>query len=72
MTSTTNEREISPMTMPLDQLNVVKTQQEEDILELNRQMETLLGARNRYINAKHSIAELAVSFNYLLNLWNPL
>lgn len=50
--------EINPMAMSLDQLSYYKNQQEEDIHELNRQLEALVGAKNRYMSAKNTIGEM--------------
>eukprot|EP01032_Pedospumella_encystans_P011861 gene11861-13758_t len=50
--SITNEREIQPMQLSLEQLSSLKTQHENEIQELSRQMEALYGAKNRYNNAK--------------------
>ena len=80
------QQEVNPMTMSLDQLSFLKNQQEEDIHELNRfvesivfessrkfqlwhkilhsfglfprQMEALVGAKNRYLNAKNTVTEM--------------
>ena len=82
----TQQQEVNPMTMSLDQLSFLKNQQEEDIHELNRfvesivfessrkfqlwhkilhsfglfprQMEALVGAKNRYLNAKNTVTEM--------------
>lgn len=50
-----NEREISPMDLSLEQLNSLKVQHEEEIKELSKQLESLFGARNRYLNASNVI-----------------
>ena len=56
-----NEREINPMQIPFDQLSVIKTQHEDEIMELNRQLETLIGAKNRYLNAKTTVGDVATT-----------
>lgn len=38
-----NEREIQPMDLPIEQLNNLKLQHEEEIRELQKQMESLAG-----------------------------
>ena len=53
-----NEREIQPMQLSLDQLSYFKTQHEEEIIELSKQLEALVGAKNRYLNAKATITEV--------------
>jgi prefoldin alpha subunit len=56
--SVTNEREIQPMQLSLEQLNGLKTQHENEIQELQKQMEALYGAKNRYINAKAVLGDI--------------
>ena len=46
--SVSNEREIQPMDLPIEQLNNLKAQHEEEIRELQKQMESLAG-RMRHI-----------------------
>lgn len=41
--SVSNEREIQPMDLPIEQLNNLKAQHEEEIRELQKQMESLAG-----------------------------
>lgn len=41
--SISNEREIQPMDLPIEQLNNLKVQHEEEIRELQKQMESLAG-----------------------------
>ena len=38
-----NEREIQPMDLPIEQLNNLKMQHEEELRELQKQMESLAG-----------------------------
>ena len=47
--------------MSLDQLSYLKTKHEEEIIELNRQLEALVGAKNRYLGAKSTISELGAA-----------
>uniref|UniRef100_A0A7S3HCV2 Prefoldin subunit 5 n=1 Tax=Spumella elongata TaxID=89044 RepID=A0A7S3HCV2_9STRA len=56
--SITNEREIQPMQLSLEQLSSLKTQHENEIQELSRQMEALYGAKNRYNNAKVVLGDI--------------
>ena len=55
-TSISNEREIQPM-----QLSSLKQQQEEELQELQRQLETLVGARNRFLNSRNVLDEISGS-----------
>lgn len=41
--SISNEREIKPMDLPIEQLNNLKMQHEEELRELQKQMESLAG-----------------------------
>ncbi len=54
-----NEREIQPMQLSLEQLSSLKTQHEEELQELQRQMESLYGAKNRFVNAKATLLDMA-------------
>jgi len=45
--SVTNEREIQPFQLSLEQLSSLKTQHEEELMELQKQMESLFDAKNR-------------------------
>jgi len=56
--SVTNEREIQPMQLSLEQLSSLKTQHENEIQELSRQMESLYGAKSRYNNAKAVLGDI--------------
>lgn len=56
---TTNEREIQPMQLSIEQLSGLKTQHEEELQELSKQMESLYGARNRFISAKTTLTDMA-------------
>lgn len=55
----TNEREIQPMQLSLEQLSSLKTQHENEIQELQRQMESLYGAKSRYNNAKAVLGDIS-------------
>eukprot|EP01041_Mallomonas_annulata_P014576 gene14576-31027_t len=57
----TNEQQIEPFSMPLDQLANVKKQQEDDCAELQRQLEALSGARFRYLNARNTLDDISES-----------
>ncbi len=54
-----NEREIQPMQLSLDQLSGLKQQHEEELQELQKQLEALHGAKYRFINARTTIDEMA-------------
>ncbi|KAJ1394615.1 Prefoldin [Ochromonadaceae sp. CCMP2298] len=54
-----NEREIQPMQLSLEQLSGLKTQHENEIQELGRQMESLYGAKNRYNTAKSVLTDIS-------------
>src|SRR5690348_2773315 len=54
-----NEREIQPMQLSLEQLSSLKTQHEEELQELQRQMESLYGAKGRFLNAKSTLTDMA-------------
>ena len=56
--SVTNEREIQPMQLSLEQLNSLKTQHENELQELQRQLEALLNARNRFNMSKSTLADI--------------
>jgi hypothetical protein len=57
--SVTNEREIQPMQLSLEQLNSLKTQHENEIQELQRQLEQLVGAKNRFSMAKSTLLDMS-------------
>jgi prefoldin alpha subunit len=59
MAEVTNEREIQPMQLSLEQLSSLKTQHENEIQELQRQMESLYGAKSRYSNAKAVLGDVS-------------
>lgn len=58
MAEVSNEREIQPMQLSLEQLSSLKTQHENEIQELGRQMESLYGAKSRYNNAKAVLGDI--------------
>lgn len=53
-----NEREINVGELPVEQLNGLKTQHENEIRELQGQLETLHGAKNRFIGARATIDDM--------------
>jgi prefoldin alpha subunit len=55
------EREINPMQLSLEQLQSLRTQNEEELAELSRQLEQLHGAKNRFINARNTLADMSKS-----------
>ena len=58
-----NEREVQPYELPLEQLSNLKTQHEEELQELQRQMESIFGAKTRFMNAKQSLLDLSSNPN---------
>jgi len=58
MAEVSNEREIQPMQLSLEQLSGLKTQHENEIQELQRQTETLYGAKSRLANAKAVLGDI--------------
>ena len=58
-----NEREVNPMQLSLEQLNALKQQHEEEIQELSAQLEQLHGAKARFVNALAAIDEVSKSKN---------
>ena len=58
MASVINDREVNIGQMPVDQLNGLKTQHENEIRELQQQLETLHGAKNRFITARRCVEEM--------------
>ena len=58
MAATINDREVNIGQLPLDQLNGLKTQHENEIRDLQGQLETLHGAKNRFITARRCVDEM--------------
>ena len=58
-----NEREINPMHLSLEQLNNLKTQNEEELQELQRQLEALHNAKARFTNARNMLDDISSSVN---------
>ena len=58
MASVVNDREVNIGQMPVDQLNGLKTQHENEIRELQQQLETPHGAKNRFITARRCVEEM--------------
>jgi prefoldin alpha subunit len=56
--SVTNEREIQPMQLSLEQLNALKTQHEEEIQELQKQMESLHSAKARFATSRATLLDM--------------
>jgi prefoldin alpha subunit len=56
-----NEREIQPMQLPLDQLSQLKTQHEEELGELSRQLQALHDAQGRFLNAKSVLKDMCTN-----------
>ncbi len=47
--TTSNEREIQPMLLSLEQLHTLKTQHEEELQELQKQLDSLSSARSHFM-----------------------
>ena len=60
MATISNEREIQPMQLSLEQLSNYKTQHENEITELNNQMETLYQAKSKYMSAKIVLGDISL------------
>ena len=56
--TTTNEREIDIMSLDLQQLSALKTQFENELNEIGRQLEALHGARNRFLSSKVAVEQV--------------
>jgi prefoldin alpha subunit len=59
LVSVSNEREIQPMQLSLEQLNALKQQHEEELQELSRQLESLINGRNRFALSKSTLQEIS-------------
>eukprot|EP01035_Chromulina_nebulosa_P023689 gene23689-30721_t len=57
--SVTNEREIQPFQLSIEQLSALKTQHEEELQELQKQMESLYDANSRFSNARSTLADIS-------------
>lgn len=55
------DREISLVSLSLEQLNSIKSQIEGELQELQKQLESLSLARNRFTNAKSILLDLSTS-----------
>ena len=58
MATTVNDREVNIGQLPMEQLNGLKTQHENEIRELQGQLETLHGAKNRFTVARRCVDEI--------------
>lgn len=52
------EREIQPMQLSLEQLSQLKSQHEEELQDLQRQLDSLSTAKNRFLNARNTLDDL--------------
>lgn len=59
--TTSNEREIQPYQLSIEQLSNIKNQHEEELQELQRQLESLQGAEKRFFIARKSLDDIAES-----------
>lgn len=55
--------EISPMQLSLEQLNSLKTQHEEEIAELSKQLEALVGAKTRFLSSRMTLEDMQTTKN---------
>ena len=53
--------DIQPVQLTLEQLNNLKTQHEEEIAELNKQLEILFSAKSRFVSARNTLEDLTTS-----------
>ena len=61
MATEVNQREINIGQLSIEQLNGLKQQHEEELRGLQQQLETLHGAKNRFINARSTLDEIKTS-----------
>mmetsp|Transcript_3797 Transcript_3797/g.3905 ORF Transcript_3797/g.3905 Transcript_3797/m.3905 type:complete len:165 (+) Transcript_3797:63-557(+) len=54
-----NDQQIDVMQLPIDQLAGLKKQHEDDCIELQGQLESLSGARSRFLNSRNTLDELS-------------
>jgi prefoldin alpha subunit len=53
--------QIDPMQLSLEQLNSLKTQHEDEIVELSKQLEALYGAKNRFQASRATLDDIATT-----------
>ena len=58
MATENNEREVDVGQLPIEQLNGLKTQHENEIRDLQGQLEMLHGAKNRFIGARVTLDDM--------------
>ena len=58
---TSEPQSINPFQLSVEQLNGLKTELEAEIGELQKQLESLAVAKNRFTNAKATLQELSAS-----------
>lgn len=61
MATEINQREINIGQLSIEQLNGLKNQHEEELRGLQQQLETLHGAKNRFINARSTLDQIKES-----------
>ena len=59
--STSNEREINPMQLSIEQLYQLKQQHEDEITDMQKQLDSLATARNRFLGAKSALNDIAIT-----------
>ena len=59
--ASSSTREINPLQLSLEQLNALKTQHEEELSELQRQMESLMNAKGRFLSARNTLDEISIN-----------
>ena len=68
--SVTNEREIQPFQLSIEQLSALKTQHEEELQELQKQMESLYDANSRWVDVEYrSIDTYKLIYNQENLIW---
>ena len=55
------ETGINPFQLSLEQLQSLRGQHEEELQELQRQLEQLHGAKNRFLNARNTLSDISTS-----------
>ena len=59
--ATPSEQGINPFQLSLEQLQTLRTQHEEELSELQKQLEQLHNAKNRFLNARSTLTDISAS-----------
>jgi prefoldin alpha subunit len=59
--SVSNEREIQPWNLSVEQLHSLKGQHEDEIRSLTGQLEQLYGAKNRFVSSKSTLSDMGTA-----------